>query len=99
MREWICARITDWRFYLFLICTLPAALLVSAILNGDLGANPLETIRDTTGIWTLRFLIFTLAITPLRRFMRWREITRPPPILAPFPFFYSLLHFLTYFLL
>src|SRR5215813_14378038 len=96
MREWICARITDWRFYLFLICTLPAALLVSAILNGDLGANPLETIRDTTGIWTLRFLIFTLAITPLRRFMRWREIIRARRMLGLFAFFYALLHFVSY---
>ena len=96
MREWIYAGTTNWRFHLFLVCTLPAALLARAIANGDLGPNPLETIRDTTGIWTLRFLIFTLAITPLRRLTRWREIIRARRMLGLFAFFYAALHFVSY---
>jgi len=96
MREWIYARTIDWRFYLFLACTLPSVLLVRAWANGNLGANPLETIRDTTGIWTLRFLLVTLAITPIRRITRWHEIVRARRMLGLFAFFYAVLHFVTY---
>jgi methionine sulfoxide reductase heme-binding subunit len=96
MREWIYARTIDWRFYLFLTCTLPFALLVRATANGNLGPNPLETIRDTTGIWTLRFLLVTLAITPIRRITRWHEIIRARRMLGLFAFFYAVLHFVSY---
>ncbi len=96
MREWIYARIIDWRLHLFLACTVPAAVLVWAIGNGDLGPNPLETIRDTTGIWTLRFLLVTLTITPLRRMTGWRGIIRARRMLGLFAFFYAALHFISY---
>jgi methionine sulfoxide reductase heme-binding subunit len=96
MREWIYARTTDWRFDLFLTCTLPAALLVRATASGHLGANPLETIRDTTGIWTLRFLLVTLAITPVRRITGWHKIIRARRMLGLFAFFYAVLHFVSY---
>src|SRR5262245_30791973 len=96
MREWIYARTTDWRFYLFWICTLPVVLLVRATATGNLGANPLETIRDTTGIWTLRFLLVTLAITPVRRITGWHTVIRARRMLGLFAFFYSVLHFVSY---
>jgi sulfoxide reductase heme-binding subunit YedZ len=96
MREWIYARTIDWRFYLFLTCTLPFALLVRATANGNLGPNPLETIRDTTGIWTLRFLVVTLAITPVRRITRWHLIIQARRMLGLFAFFYAVLHFVSY---
>jgi methionine sulfoxide reductase heme-binding subunit len=96
MGEWIYARTTDWRFYLFLTCTLPAALLVRATTTGHLGANPLEMIRDTTGIWTLRFLLVTLAITPVRRITGGHKIIRARRMLGLFAFFYAVLHFVSY---
>ena len=96
MREWIYARTTDSRFYLFLTCTLPAVLLVRATATGNLGANPLETIRDTTGIWTLRFLLVTLAITPVRRITGWHKIIRARRMLGLFAFFYAVLHLVSY---
>jgi sulfoxide reductase heme-binding subunit YedZ len=96
MREWIYARTTDSRFYLFLTCTLPAALLVRAIATGNLGANPLETIRDTTGIWTLRFLLVTLAITPVRRLTGWHKIIQARRVIGLCAFFYAVLHFVSY---
>jgi methionine sulfoxide reductase heme-binding subunit len=96
MREWIYARTTDSRFYLFLTCTLPAVLLVRAAPTGNLGANPLETIRDTTGIWSLRFLLVTLAITPVRRITGWHKVIRARRMLGLFAFFYAVLHFVSY---
>ena len=71
-------------------------LLVRAAINDQLGANPLEAIRDTTGIWTLRFLLLTLAITPLRKITGWHTVMRYRRMLGLFAFFYALTHFVTY---
>src|SRR5262252_7691873 len=84
------------RLLLFLLCLLPAAALVWSIATGDLGANPLEEIRDSTGIWTLRFLLITLAVTPLRRLTEWHSIIKIRRMLGLFSFFYAALHFVSY---
>jgi sulfoxide reductase heme-binding subunit YedZ len=81
---------------LFLVCLLPAAALVWSIAAGSLGANPLEEIRDSTGIWTLRFLLITLAITPLRRLTKRHGIIKIRRMLGLFAFFYAMLHFVSY---
>ena len=80
----------------FLACLLPMSLLGWATVNGQLSANPLEDIRDTTGIWTLRFLMLTLSITPLRRITGWLELIRFRRMFGLFAFFHSVLHFITY---
>jgi sulfoxide reductase heme-binding subunit YedZ len=74
----------------------PAAWLVRAALTGNLSVNPLSDITNTTGIWTLRFLCVTLAITPLRRLTGWNALIRFRRMAGLFAFFYGTLHFLTY---
>lgn len=49
----------------------PAAWLGVSTLRGTLGANPVETLEHTTGLWTLRLLLATLAVTPARRAFGW----------------------------
>jgi len=85
---------------LFVLCTVPlGVLLYEALILGDLGANPVETITYFTGDWTLRFLLITLAITPLRRMTGVNLLIRFRRMLGLFAFFYALLHFLTYLVL
>jgi sulfoxide reductase heme-binding subunit YedZ len=74
----------------------PAAWLVWAALTGNLSANPLSDITNETGVWTLRFLCVTLAITPLRRLTGWNGAIRFRRMAGLFAFFYGTLHFLTY---
>lgn len=81
---------------LFLVSLGPAGWLVWAFLTGHLSANPLSDITNETGIWTLRFLCLTLAVTPLRRLTRWQRLIRFRRMLGLFAFFYGTLHFLTY---
>src|SRR5277367_5405902 len=81
---------------LFLVCLVPFAILMIRALKGDLTANPAEFIQHFTGDWTLRFLIFTLAITPLRRILNLPDLIRFRRMLGLFAFFYVCLHFLTY---
>src|SRR5271168_3385043 len=68
-------------------------------LRGDLTANPIEFITHATGDWTLRFLIITLAITPLRKILGQPELVRFRRMLGLFAFFYACLHFSTYIVL
>jgi len=51
----------------------PVAYLAWGAASGGLGANPIETITRETGTWTLRFLVITLAVTPLRRLTAWND--------------------------
>lgn len=83
----------------FAICLLPLGLLVWDAFNAGLGANPIEAITHRTGDWTLRFLLVTLAVTPLRHFFGWRVLMRFRRMFGLFAFFYACLHFLTYLVL
>jgi sulfoxide reductase heme-binding subunit YedZ len=81
---------------LFVISLVPLAVLILKGLNNDLGANPVETINRFTGDWVLRFLLVTLAVTPLRRLFGWNALLRYRRMLGLFAFFYACLHFLSY---
>ncbi len=72
------------------------AWLVWAAVTGNLSANPLSDITNETGVWTLRFICITLAITPLRRVTGWNGAIRFRRMAGLFAFFYGTLHFLTY---
>ncbi|HEY2547055.1 MAG TPA: protein-methionine-sulfoxide reductase heme-binding subunit MsrQ [Candidatus Acidoferrum sp.] len=80
----------------FLLCLVPLAILVWRALTANLGANPVEFIQHATGDWTLRFLVFTLCITPLRKLLKLPDLIRFRRMLGLFAFFYGCLHFLTY---
>lgn len=80
----------------FVLCLVPAALLVWRGLTGGLTANPIEFITHRTGDWTLRLLLVTLAVTPLRRLTGWNDLVRLRRMLGLFAFFYASLHVLTY---
>ena len=62
----------------------------------SLGANPAETILHITGDWTLRFLLISLAITPLRRITMIGGLIRFRRLLGLFAFFYGVLHLAAY---
>ena len=74
----------------------PAGWLIWAGLTNNLSANPLSDLTNETGVWALRFLCITLAITPLRRFTGWNTLIRFRRMTGLFAFFYGSLHFLTY---
>ncbi len=80
----------------FAAALVPFALLIWRGFTGNLSADPLAEITNETGIWTLRFVAVTLAITPLRRVTGWNPIIRYRRMLGLFAFFYGTLHFLTY---
>ncbi|MBW8861537.1 MAG: sulfoxide reductase heme-binding subunit YedZ [Acidobacteria bacterium] len=80
----------------FVASLAPAGWLVWAILTGNLSANPLSDLTNETGIWALRFVCITLAITPLRRITGWNQAIKFRRMAGLFAFFYGTLHFTTY---
>lgn len=79
-----------------LLALTPAFLLGRALYTNNLGVNPAETLQLETGIWTLRFLIITLAVTPVRRLTGWHRVIQYRRMLGLFAFFYGVLHFFSY---
>jgi sulfoxide reductase heme-binding subunit YedZ len=91
-----------WKPIVFLACLAPLVWLllhVFAIGSLRLGPNPIEEIQDTMGIWALRFIMATLAITPLRHLTGKVWLLRFRRMLGLFAFAYVALHFLNYLML
>jgi len=65
-------------------------------VNDDLGANPVEALTHDTGDWALRFLLASLAVTPLRMLTGRSWLIRYRRMLGLFAFFYALVHFTIY---
>ena len=84
------------KFIVLVGALLPAAWLTYALFYGDLGPNPAETIQLQTGIWALRFLVLTLAITPVRRLTGWNRLVQFRRMLGLLAFFYAVLHLTAY---
>jgi methionine sulfoxide reductase heme-binding subunit len=75
---------------------VPLGVLAYGAVNRSLGANPIEAITHGTGDWTLRFLLLTLALTPVRALTGWNVLARFRRMFGLFAFFYGCLHLLTY---
>lgn len=82
----------------FIAALLPLARLAAGAFYFPewLGANPAEFITRATGDWTLRFLLITLAVTPLRRLLGWNWLLRFRRMLGLYAFFYGVVHASSY---
>jgi sulfoxide reductase heme-binding subunit YedZ len=78
----------------FVLCSLPLLLAIYAVSQNNLGANPIEGLLVLTGEWGLRFLLITLAVTPLQFIFRWSWVARLRRMLGLFAFFYAVMHML-----
>ena len=83
----------------FLACLMPFIFLLAKGAMGNLGPNPVSDITQDTGVWTLRFLLITLCVTPLRKLTSWSEVIKFRRMLGLFAFFYGFFHLMTYLLL
>ena len=74
-------------------CLAPLGWLVYRFATDDLTANPISFVTNTLGDWTLRILLASLAMTPLRIVggLAWPIALRR--LLGLFAFFYVCLHF------
>jgi sulfoxide reductase heme-binding subunit YedZ len=94
------------KILVFIACLFPLALLLwrffgrtpfdMSTWGAGLGANPIEALEHGFGDWTLRFLLITLSITPLRKLLRLPSLIRFRRMFGLFAFFYGCIHFTIY---
>lgn len=73
----------------------PAAWSFYLGATGGLGADPVKSFELLLGLWTLRFLILTLAVSPLRELGGW-SFLRYRRALGLLTFYYAAMHFTVY---
>lgn len=93
-KTWVLIKII-----IFLLCLSPFLLLVNALMQDQLGANPIQTLHFSLGDWALRLLCIGLALTPLKRLLKQSWCTRLRRMIGLFTFFYASMHFLVYIVL
>ncbi len=85
------------KILVFLACLAPLGRLVFYGFQNNLGPDPTATVTHATGFATLRLLVITLCVTPVRRLsIRLSWLIRFRRMLGLFAFFYGCLHLLTY---
>lgn len=81
----------------FIAALIPLAILVWDVTHDNLGVDPAETLVKFLGLWALRFLWLTLAITPLRRLTGLTWLLKLRRMLGLYAWFYATLHVMGYF--
>ncbi len=87
---------TAVRLGVHLACLTPLTLVLLAIYNGQAGPNPPEFFTESTGDWTLRFLLITLTVRPAAKIFRFPVLLSYRRAVGLYAFFYALVHFLTF---
>lgn len=77
----------------------PGLLLARDAASNALGADPVAAITHATGLWALRFLLLSLAMTPLRGWTGWSWPLQYRRMLGLYAFAYASLHLLAYLVL
>ncbi len=80
----------------FSTCLVPFFSLLISALQNNLGPDPVKTLSLETGEWTLRFLLLTLAITPLRQISGISELAYFRRMIGLFALYYASWHFFVY---
>ena len=74
----------------------PFFALGLGVARDSLGADPPEVLLHETGEWALRWLLATLAVTPLRRLFGWSWLAPHRRTFGLLAYFYACLHFTSY---
>ena len=80
----------------FVFVFLPGLWLLARAGMGTLGPRPMIEINHQAGLWAIRILLLSLAITPLRHIWRWPELVFTRRTLGVAMYAYALIHLVAY---
>ncbi|MGH6989684.1 MAG: sulfite oxidase heme-binding subunit YedZ, partial [Stellaceae bacterium] len=80
----------------FVALFIPGLVTLYGFEMGELGARPILEVIHETGLWGIRLLAITLAITPFRQIFAQRRVTLIRRMLGVAAFTYLLTHFSFY---
>lgn len=90
---------------LFVVLSLPGVLAIAGTLSDILagtrwfGADPVKEVEHYLGRWTLRLVLASLCVTPLRKLTGWSWLAKYRRTVGLFAFAYVTLHWIAYALL
>lgn len=91
------------RIGIFLLSMIPFFYILQAVVRlqgGEwdiLGPEPGKAIVWFTGTWAFNFLLITLAVTPVKQYLKQKWVLVHRRMLGLFAFFYATLHLVAYF--
>jgi sulfoxide reductase heme-binding subunit YedZ len=77
-------------------CLAPASVLFVQWWADDLGARPVKALLLAAGLWTVRFIVITLAISPARTILDWHRLVLVRRMLGVTAMAYGLGHLTLY---
>jgi methionine sulfoxide reductase heme-binding subunit len=89
-------RLSPLKLLVFVALFVPGAGIALALATGQLGAEPTKEALHEVGLWAIRFLLITLAITPARAVFNWPRLMLVRRMLGVAAFAYALAHLLLY---
>lgn len=98
-KKWSKHELTLLKMTVFNICLIPFILIIWDGFNNSLGAEPIQTLHFRTGDWALRFLLITLAMSPLQRLFKSALPVRFRRMFGLFAFFYASVHMMVWLIL
>ena len=81
---------------IWVACLSPLGFFVFGAFTDSLTANPIQYVLRQLGVWALRFLAVTLAISPAAKLLRQPWLIRYRRRIGLFAFAYVCLHLTTY---
>ena len=84
------------KLIVFLALFAPGFWVLFGLLHGSLGPRPLTEAIHQTGLWAVRFLLVSLAVSPLRRILHWPRLVLVRRMIGVAAFAYALSHLTLY---
>jgi methionine sulfoxide reductase heme-binding subunit len=91
-------RLSLFKLAVFLALFAPCTWTLLSYEHGTLGPRPLLEALHQTGLWAIRFLMISLAVTPLRGVLRWPRLILIRRMVGVAAFSYAALHLTLYIL-
>jgi methionine sulfoxide reductase heme-binding subunit len=98
MQPWLdySGRLSPLKLLVFVALFLPGGWLALALASGQLGADPIKEALHQLGLWAIRLLLITLAVTPARSILQWPRVMLVRRMLGVAAFAYAGAHLLLY---
>lgn len=85
-------RFSPLKSIVFALLFVPGLWLAWRLAAGQLGPRPINEVIHQTGLWTIRLLVITLAVTPLRQLLRWPQMVTVRRMIGVAAFAYGAAH-------
>ncbi len=98
MQPWLdySGRLSPLKLLVFAALFVPGAWIALALATGQLGAEPVKETLHQLGLWAVRLLLITLAVTPARTILQWPRLLLVRRMLGVAAFAYAVAHLLLY---